>query len=311
MRRHLIQSAAGTMQPAAPVVQPAAPKPPMKAVIFSPVFRDFAPPYPVALVAACTQLARQYEIGLQQLVGIPVALARNLATNSFYSDSAADVLVHIDADMGFSPNDVAGLLAGIAAGLDVVGAPYVNRSLNWEVVRQAALAGRPAHELLAAGQVEWNHQFFPEDVSTEGYVGPARAIGGVKFVRARRVGTGLFALSRRALDRIVGKFGDKLDHQRPIARGRIAPPAGFERAQPLDQRYRDFFRMGRQETSPGVFEEMGEDYAFCDSLRAAGGEVWMLGGPHNVEHVGQFDFGRPFDLHEDARRAALKKENTP
>jgi len=225
-----------------------------------------------------------------------ITLLRSQMASAFLA-SDHDALLWIDADEGFHAEDVIAVTAGIAAGLPIVAAPYPLKTIDWEGVRQAALAGAPAEQLLAAGLthvVAMNE----DDIASTGYVGPRKRVGPYEFVRARRAGTGFMCISRRVFEAIAqGAQGDELRYRGPRDGGAPEIQHAFFQTPIEGERW-----------AP-------EDYAFCELALRHGFEAWLWPNGR-IAHIGDFSFEGAFDLDAHAKklyefRPSLRGERAP
>jgi hypothetical protein len=188
--------------------------------------------------------------------GSLITLARNGMAAHFLKNTVADVLMWIDSDEGFRPEDVASVLE-MALERGAACAPYREKpitagELDWPAIAAAAKRGVAPNELQYVGQ-KLTIDFRAEDVSVKrvenvkGYTGPVLTKFGRRFVRVAHCGAGFLAVSRSALEKVYEMRAD------------------FE----VRGGMRDCFSSG---VSDGRY--IGEDFAFCDHLTAAGVDIW-------------------------------------
>ena len=159
--------------------------------------------------------------------------------------SPATHLLFVDADIGFTPEQVFRLLD---ADKDLVGGVYPLKQVDWSKVRQAALRGMK--DLMAAS-VGYVVRFLPSptnsvEVDDEGF-GPVAYIG-----------TGFMMIRREALARVCDAH--------PELRARMGDLAGASAAKAVLV----FDTM----IEPDTGELLSEDYAFCRRWRDVGGQVF-------------------------------------
>lgn len=210
------------------------------------------------LQAACLQR----KIGLQVDLTAGDALitrARSMLAAKFLA-SGCTHLFFVDADIGFSPEQVFRLLE---ADRDVVGGVYPTKALNWSKVRSSAEAGRA--DLMAAS-LNYVVRFIPSpDNSVE--------VDEQGFAPVSYVGTGFMMLKRAAVQRVADAH--------PELRARLGDFAGRE----VDEAVMIFESMIEPETG----EHLSEDYAFCRRWRDLGGEI-HADFRSRLIHVGAYAF---------------------
>jgi hypothetical protein len=174
--------------------------------------------------------------------------------------SDSDALLFIDADHGFIADDIVKM---VNSGKDLIGAIYPMKSINWENVQAAALAGKSAGELaLYSGNFAIN--FLPE----------AQQFQGDEAFKVRDIGTGMMFIRR-----IV-----------------------FETVAPLCKKYRNNspspdIEMGEEmvEYFPTIITDepesilLSEDYAFCHMWRQTGHDVYAAPWVR-ITHAGEYNF---------------------
>jgi hypothetical protein len=184
--------------------------------------------------------------------------ARNALVAKFMAHPAATHMLFADADIGFAPDDVAGLLA---LGEDVAACMYPLKQMEWDA---AAVARARAGELISTASIR--------------YVGKPMAVGRQQwrggFVTAEYAGTGLMLVSRRAIARLIAAnpaLHYTADHATPDM--------------PADHLYA-LFDTG---IDPATRHYLSEDYMFCARWRALGGDIW-LNTRSRLTHAGTYDF---------------------
>jgi hypothetical protein len=196
------------------------------------------------LQAACAARG----VGLQVELGGGDALitrARGVMAAKFLDHSQATHLLFVDADIGFSPDQVFRLLD---ADKDVAGGVYPAKNIDWAKIRRAAQDG--LKDLLAAS-VGYVVRFIPNatnsvEVSDDGF-------GAVAYV-----GTGFLMIKRQALARLAAAH--------PELTARMGDMIGSV----VDKAVMVFDTMIEPETG----QYLSEDYAFCRRWRDLGGEIW-------------------------------------
>ena len=187
-----------------------------------------------------------------------ITRARNELARVFL-ESNHDYLMFIDADIGFSGEAIAQLMA---ADRDVACGIYPKKEVNWDSVKRAALAGRT-------------------DLDDHGGAFVFNMVGGADaetdehgFFQVRHGGTGFMLIKRGVFDHLqphvptyrVSSFQDE--------EGNYVKPLTYE-----------FFATSIDKS--GAL--LSEDYHFCELVREHGGEVWA--NPFiKLDHVGTYVF---------------------
>lgn len=245
-------------------------------------------------LAQLTALCTQTGIELRFFFACHEALitkARNVTADEFLR-SGDDVLMFIDADIGFDPQDVIRLLAlqtgAGGAAFDVLAAPYPVKTIAWENVREAAKrglaqgdAGALAHYASPVAVSPAQDAAFPLDRPVE----VTQAGTGFMMIRratferyraawpSRRYRPERIGISVDASDEIHAFFETEIDdkHGNLLAEMR-AYRARFPQASAEDL-------AAFLESDAALHEYSGqhvsEDYAFCRRVRAAGMQVWL------------------------------------
>src|ERR1700742_4343400 len=186
---------------------------------------------------------------------IPRARA-NLVT-LFLDDPTATHLLFIDADIGFTPDQVFRL---IESGADVVAGCYPIKRVNWEKAKRAMAAGK---QDLAANSLDYVLELDnPDEV---------KVVNG--FTRVRYAGTGFLMIRRQVFEKMCAhpeyaplKF--LREHSRDALAGSPNRFALFECM-----------------IDPATGTYLSEDFAFCKRWTDIGGELWGDLQSH-LDHVG-------------------------
>jgi len=175
-------------------------------------------------------------------------------------DSGADGILFVDADTSFDPLAV---LDMIDSGKDVIGAIYPKKSINWNLVREAVLAGETD---LAKYSGYFIGRSIPQGV-------------GIKLdepVAVDGVGTGLMYISRRVFEEMAPSCKTYKD-------------VTTKNGQTIVRDITQFFDMQFNEHG----ELLGEDYYFCEKWKQMGGEVYAAPWV-NTAHHGDYAFSGSF-----------------
>ncbi len=214
--------------------------------------------------SVCTLLAhaarRELSVSVE-LLGYDslIPRARNALTTTFLDTAGATHLMFIDADIGFTPDQVDRLLAFDE---DVVAGMYPLKIIHYD----AAVSER-----MAAGE--------PMQSAQLRYVG-ALATGAELqtrdgFATAVYAGTGFMLIRRAVLERMIAAYPD------------TAYSAAHTAAAP--SRSANQYALFDCGIEPVTREYLSEDYAFCHRWRGIGGKLW-LDTQSRLIHVGPRDF---------------------
>ncbi|MCW1429622.1 hypothetical protein [Novosphingobium sp. JCM 18896] len=264
------------------------------------------------LTALCTQIGVELRFYFACHEAL-ITKARNVTADEFLR-SGDDVLMFIDADIGFDPNDVIRLLAlqtgAGGAAFDVIAAPYPIKTIAWENLREAAKRGladgdpaRLAHYASPVAVSPAQDAPFALDRPVEvsqagtGFMMIRRATferyrqaWPLKRYRPERIG-----ISVDASDEIHAFFETEIDtkHDNLLAEMR-AHRALFPQATADEL-------VSYLESEGSAFRQysamhVSEDYAFCRRVREAGMKVWLCPWMQ-LTHTGEQTFvGRLADL---------------
>lgn len=190
-----------------------------------------------------------------------ITRARNTLAHEFIN-SDADALLFVDGDHGFNSDDV---LKMIESGKDVIGAIYPMKSINWENVRKAALAGRENLEVYSG--------FFALNFLAE-----SQTFKGDEPFKVRDIGTGMLFITRDAFEKV-----------RPIARTykNNAGHHSIEQGEVITE----FFPTLITDEPEAVL--LSEDYAFCHMYRQVGGDIYAAPWVR-ITHAGEYNFSGNF-----------------
>jgi hypothetical protein len=188
-----------------------------------------------------------------------ITRARNELARVFL-EGDCDYLMFIDADIGFSGDDVLRLMA---ADKDVVCGLYPKKEVNWEQVKRAAREGK--EELEEFGGSFVFNMIGSSDAATDE--------SGV--IEVRHGGTGFMLIKRGVFDALAPHV--------PTYRVSTHKDAENNYVKPLTH---EFFATSIDNT--GAL--LSEDYHFCELVRAHGGNIFAH--PFiKLEHVGTYVFG--------------------
>jgi hypothetical protein len=186
-----------------------------------------------------------------------ITRARANLVTLFLDDPAATHLLFIDADIGFTPDQVFRL---IESGADVVAGCYPIKRVNWEKARRAIAAGRTN---LAASSLDYVLEIDnPDEV---------KVVNG--FTRVRYAGTGFLMIRRQVLEKMCAhpdyaSLRFLREHSRDALAGSPNRFALFECM-----------------IDPATGTYLSEDFAFCKRWTDIGGEIWA-DLDSRLDHVG-------------------------
>jgi hypothetical protein len=186
-----------------------------------------------------------------------ITRARANLMTSFLDDPSATHLLFVDADIGFTPDQVFRL---IEAGADVVAGVYPIKRVNWEKAQRAIEARRPNVPAAALDYVlEIND---PDHVAV---------VNG--FTRVRYAGTGFLMIRRNVFEKMC-------------AHPAYAPLQFFrEHSHDALAGSPNRFALFECMIDPATGTYLSEDFAFCKRWTDLGGEIWADLQSH-LDHVG-------------------------
>lgn len=197
-----------------------------------------------------------------------ITRARDTLTHMFL-DTDSDYLLFIDADQSFRPKDIAAM---IAADKDIIGGPVPMKGINWNRVRQAALANK---ENLQDFSGMYNVNFLPD------YFNEKREINLAEPIEVLYIGTGMLLIKRHVFE--------KIEHlvQEYTYDGADIPDSNIILGK---TKIKNFW------TTAVVNDRLlSEDYNFCNMWKESGGKIYayLLA---KVSHMGTYAFsGSIFD----------------
>jgi hypothetical protein len=230
----------------------------MKVFIATPMYGGNAKSaYMIGIQNLILELAR---LGHQSTVGTIsneslITRARNTLTHSFL-ETDFDVLLFIDADHGFVAEDIIKMLE---SDKDIIGAIPPMKAINWEEVRQAALAGKENLELYTG--------FYAINTLEE-----SADIRLNEPFKVRAVGTGLVAIKRHVFEKL--KPLCKTYKGNTINSNQMGVDIVEYFTTSIDEKYSVL---------------LSEDYNFCDMWRKLGNDIWVAPWIR-ITHIGDYTF---------------------
>jgi len=187
-----------------------------------------------------------------------ITRGRNELTRIFL-ESECDYLMFIDADIGFTGQDVATLLA---ADRDIACGIYPKKDINWEAIGQAATKGREDLEDYA-GDYVFNMVSDKVEADEDG------------MIEIRHGGTGFMLIKRKVFDFLKPMVATYRRSSERLADGEYRSPLTHE-----------FFFTSIDKSNA----LLSEDYAFCELWREFGGKLYA--NPFlKLTHTGTYVYG--------------------
>jgi len=186
-----------------------------------------------------------------------ITRARANLVTLFLDDPAATHLLFIDADIGFTPEQVFRL---IETGADMVAGVYPIKRVNWAKAKRAINADRPD---IPAASLDYVLEL--DD--------PDRVVVANGFARVRFAGTGFLMIRRHVIEQMC-RHPDYASLQ-------------FFREHSLDALAGSSNRFALFECmiDPATGTYLSEDFAFCKRWTDIGGEIWA-DIESRLDHVG-------------------------
>jgi hypothetical protein len=186
-----------------------------------------------------------------------ITRARANLVTLFLDDPAATHLLFVDADIGFTPEQVFRL---IESGADMVAGCYPIKRIDWDKVKRVVASG---HSNLGSASLDYVLEVDNPD--------QVKVVGG--FARVRYAGTGFLMIRRHVLERMCAHpLYAPLKFLREHSRDALAGSPN---------RYALFECM----IDPATGTYLSEDFAFCKRWTDMGGEIWA-DLESRLDHVG-------------------------
>lgn len=196
--------------------------------------------------------------------------ARNYIADEFMRSDCTHLLF-IDADIGFNPRDVLGLLAvqiQDPENHNIVTGPYPKKTIAWEKVSKAAQAGKGTDNPFELENYTADYVFNPVNKQQSFRLDQPLEIG--------EGGTGFMLIPRETFEKFGKAYPElsyKPDHVRTDA---------FDGSREI-MAYFDCI------IDPETKRYLSEDYFFCRKARDAGMKVWMCPWMQ-LQHIGSYIF---------------------
>lgn len=185
--------------------------------------------------------------------------ARNGLVHQYLTQSDAEYLLFVDADVQFRAEDV---LAMMSYDKDLICAPYPKKSINWPVIVQSIKAGIENPAVLQHLVGEYVFTTLESTTNMD------------EIVRVLEAGTGLMLIKRTVFEKMKEAYPENYyisDHSEDVLSGKKTEMQAFFRTAIVDNRY------------------LSEDYYFCHKWREMGGDVWLFPWAQTT-HYGTYGF---------------------
>jgi hypothetical protein len=192
-----------------------------------------------------------------------ITRGRNNLVRKFLNNKECDVLVFIDGDISFDPEDVLAMfyLAATDPDKGIVTAPYPKKTISWDLMYKAVQEGK----INGPEDLKAHSAAFVSDFSSDN---TRRDISLIEPQEIAEAGTGLMAISRNTFNAIMKRNPDKkyLTEER-------------------EETY-DFFYVGIDKHNNRY---ISEDYSFCQEAHDVGVKTWILPWAQTA-HFGSYLF---------------------
>ena len=181
--------------------------------------------------------------------------SRNMLAHAFLKSDFTHLLF-VDADIGFSADDVFSMLDRMASSPDaaIVGAAVPRRSINWANVARAAQLGLSADD---PSMLERLSGDFNVALTSN-----SRTFERDELIELDRLGTGLMLIRRDAIETLTRTHGELNYRPDPVEK------LNYQ----LDDQVCALFQ---PLIDPQSQHLLSEDYAFCSRARAASFRIWL------------------------------------
>jgi hypothetical protein len=200
-----------------------------------------------------------------------ITRARNYCCDAFLR-SGATHLMFIDADIGFTPQDVVALMAMTAdpnSPYDVIGGPYPKKCISWEKIKMAVDQGKAESDPNILEKFVGDYVFNPKAGTGSFQISePAEVL---------EIGTGFMMIPRRTLEKFLQAYPESTyrpDHARM---------ADFDGSREIGMYF-------QADVDPKTKRYLSEDYWFTQKCIDAGLKVWLCPWM-SMNHVGTYVFG--------------------
>jgi hypothetical protein len=243
--------------------------------------------YHMATMRLCRNAELEF-VPLTAFVQADIVRARSGLVRDFLAHPNATHLLFWDEDVVAEPEVLAALIkALIESGHDYVGVPYPKKKIQWAKVWDWFYLNQRRPEPGEIDRVAFEYTAVPneptaEDLARGDGLVATRLVNG--FAELTRMGLGFTLVSRACCERMVAFYG----RERTSAVDATETPT-----------FLDTGRDGKPVPTVALFQLLvrdglllTDDYSFCERWRDIGGWIHMYAGPHKLQHVGAFAYGR-------------------
>lgn len=221
----------------------------------------------LATMCAANQIGIQFYYLFNESL---IQRARNYIADEFLRSDCTHLLF-IDADIGFNPRDVLGLLAVQISDpekYNIVTGLYPKKTIAWEKVQKAAAAGKGDENPFDLEHYTADYVFNPVNKTSSFNISEPLEIG--------EGGTGFMLIPRKTFERFAAAYPElsyKPDHVRTDQ---------FDGSREIHA-YFDCI------IDPETKRYLSEDYFFCKKSRQAGMQIWTCPWMQ-LQHIGSYIF---------------------
>ena len=223
-----------------------------------------------------TERLRQHRIPFQ-LASVTneslVTRARNVLVSMFLNGDCTH-LMFVDADITFNPDYIIKMLWDtLRDDVEIVVGAYPKKGINWKSIIDAVQSGMTDPQKIEGYSQNYVVNFAQKDL---------KLVSGL--IELKDAGSGFMLIQRSALDKIIKKYGKRLQYNNDF------PDWSKEQN-------KNFYAMfdtciegeGILKNMPGNRRYLSEDYFFCRLCQSLGIKIWY--DPRiNLEHTGPYNF---------------------
>jgi hypothetical protein len=218
-------------------------------------------------LCAAYQIPMQYYFLFNESL---IPRARNYCCDEFMR-SSAEHMMFIDADIGFSPQDIIALMALQTQNpeYDIIGGPYPKKCISWEKILTAVNKGIADKDPSVLEKFVGDYVFNPKHGQKEIKIGePCEVL---------EIGTGFMMIRKAAMQKFMNAFPQYM--YRP----------DHARTEHFDG-HRKIMQFFQAEIDPKSERYLSEDYWFCQKAQEADLKTWLCPWM-KTQHVGSYIFG--------------------
>lgn len=201
-----------------------------------------------------------------------VQRGRNTLCHEFMASDYTHLLF-VDADIGFSPEDVFRMLCWEK---DIIGGVYNKKCINWNKVWNAVKNGVRADQL----------QFYCGDFATNPIERKTMSFNKWEPIKVKHIATGFMLISRKCFESFQEKYPEWHYRNNHFHKGRFQTDDCA--------RLWAYFDTGIEFWEPEKDRTyLSEDYWFCDRMQKIGFDIWMCPWIY-LTHIGTYVYGAEF-----------------